>query len=307
MHSISPLRIATRQSPLALWQANYVKEQLQCAYPDLEINILGMTTEGDRHLETRLQKIGGKGLFIKELEHALLQDQADIAVHSLKDLTVDFPVGLGLAAVCKREDPRDVFVSNIAKTIEDLPSGSVIGTSSLRREGQLRALRNDLIITPLRGNVQSRLAKLDQGQFAGIVLAAAGLQRLGLQSRISSYFSIETCLPAVGQGVLAIECRTSNKKLQELLHVLHDQNTFDCITAERAINQRLGGGCHLPLAAHARINADQLELQAWIGDLKNRTALTASVTGERDQAEQLGFYVAENLLAQGANVILANE
>jgi hydroxymethylbilane synthase len=304
MTQLTTLRIATRKSQLALWQANNVKQQLQQAYPKLRVELVEMVTEGDKHLETRLQTIGGKGLFIKELEQALLQKQADIAVHSLKDLTVNFPPELGLAAVCQRADPRDALVSNSVASLCDLPPGSVVGTSSLRRECQVRIVRPDIAVVPLRGNLQTRLNKLDQGAFSAIILAAAGLERLNLKHRIRAYLSIQDFIPAVGQGVIAIECCRENAAVWQLMQSIHNKKTYDCITAERAINQRLGGGCHLPLAAYAELHENEIHLQGWIGDIKQQTAIKTSVKGSRDMAESIGLKAADNLLAQGADKIL---
>lgn len=236
------LKIATRQSPLALWQANYVKDSLQQLYPDLTVELVLMVTKGDVILDSPLAKIGGKGLFVKELENALLNKEADIAVHSMKDVPMQFPEGLGLAVICKREDPRDAFVSNSYRTFSELPQGAVVGTSSLRRQCQLKALRPDLDIRSLRGNVGTRLSKLDNGDYDAIILASAGLIRLGLADRIASFIEVEQSLPAAGQGAVGIECRTDDVQVKQLLAPLADAETTCCVLAERAMNNRLQGG-----------------------------------------------------------------
>ena len=245
--------IATRESALALWQANFIREQLAELYPQTEISIFGMTTRGDQILDTSLSKIGGKGLFIKELEQALEDRSADIAVHSMKDVPMDMPAGFTLAAIAEREDPRDAFISNQYASLDALPPGSVVGTSSLRRESQLRARFPHLQVQPLRGNVQTRLRKLDEGQFAAIILAAAGLKRLGLADRITALLSPELSLPAVGQGALGIECRTDRPDLIKLMQPLHHLETAQCVEAERAMSRALGGSCQVPLGGFAEI------------------------------------------------------
>ena len=245
------LKIATRQSPLALWQANYVKDRLQQQYPDLTVELVPMVTKGDVILDSPLAKIGGKGLFVKELENALLNKEADIAVHSMKDVPMQFPEGLGLAVICQREDPRDAFVSHSYRTFTELPQGAVVGTSSLRRQCQLKALRPDLDIRSLRGNVGTRLSKLDNGDYDAIILASAGLIRLGLADRIASFIDIEQSLPAAGQGAVGIECRTDDVQVQALLAPLADAETTYCVRAERAMNNHLQGGCQVPIGGYA--------------------------------------------------------
>jgi hydroxymethylbilane synthase len=298
------LRIATRQSPLALWQANHIKQQLTQAYPDLEITLLGMTTTGDRLATGALAKVGGKRLFVKELEQALLDNAADIAVHSMKDVPLDFPAGLGIAAICQRDDPRDVFISNKYKNLADLPAGSIIGTASPRRTCQLRALRSDFTTEVLRGNIGTRLRHLDENKFDAIILAAAGLIRLGLTPRISEYLAPEIFLPAAGQGALGIECRLADKNILELIKFLDHSPTHACIIAERALNQQLEGGCQVPIAAYAVIRDNQLMLRALVGSPNNSLILRAAARAALQDAAVLGKQVADDLLSQGAEKIL---
>jgi len=298
------IRIATRKSPLALWQAEHVAEALRRAHPRLAVEILGMTTRGDRILDAPLAKVGGKGLFVKELEQGLLEGTADIAVHSTKDVPVDLPPGLHLPVVLEREDPRDAFVSNRYACFVDLPQGARVGTSSLRRQCQLAARRPDLDIQPLRGNVNSRLAKLDGGDFDAIILAAAGLIRLGFAGRIRSCLSLEESLPAIGQGVVSIECRKDDARVLALLAPLHHAETAARVWAERAMNRRLQGGCQVPIAGHAMLEADGLWLRGLVGTPDGAQVLRAGQRGPCDQPEELGRRVAEELIAQGADVIL---
>ena len=246
MSSITKLRIATRKSQLAMWQAEYVRDRLMAAHSGLEVELVPLSTKGDKILDTPLSKIGGKGLFVKELEDAMLDGRADIAVHSMKDVPVEFPDGLGLAVICEREDPRDAFVSNHYDSIDDLPQGAVLGTCSLRRQAQVRERRPDLKIVDLRGNVNSRLAKLDDGQFDAIILAAAGLKRLGFDDRIRRAMPPEESLPAVGQGAVGIECRLDDVRTIEFLQCLKHDDTTTRVLAERAMNNRLEGGCQVP-------------------------------------------------------------
>ncbi|WP_439240096.1 hydroxymethylbilane synthase [Lonepinella sp. BR2474] len=299
------LRIATRQSPLALWQANYVKDRLQALYPDLTIELVKMVTKGDVILDTPLAKIGGKGLFVKELEQALLNGEADIAVHSMKDVPMQFPTGLGLSVICQREDPRDAFVSNHYPNLAALPTGSVVGTSSLRRQCQLKNLRPDLHIQSLRGNVGTRLSKLDNGDYDAIILASAGLIRLGLQQRITAYLDINCSLPAAGQGAVGIECRIADERVQQLLAPLADPETTACVLAERAMNNHLQGGCQVPIAGFAVIENHEVYLQALVGALDGSKIIRASGKTAVQNAEILGVQIAEQLLAQGADKILA--
>ena len=298
------IRIATRKSPLALWQAEHVAAALRRAHPGLAVEILGMTTRGDRILDAPLAKVGGKGLFVKELEQGLLEGTADIAVHSTKDVPVDLPPGLHLPVVLEREDPRDAFVSNRYACFADLPQGARVGTSSLRRQCQLAARRPDLDIQPLRGNVNSRLAKLDGGDFDAIILAAAGLIRLGFAGRIRSCLSLEESLPAIGQGVVSIECREDDARVLALLAPLHHAETAARVWAERAMNRRLQGGCQVPIAGHAVLEADELWLRGLVGTPDGARVLRAGQRGSRDQAEEVGRRVAEELIAQGADLIL---
>ena len=298
------LKIATRQSPLALWQANYVKDRLQQLYPDLTIELVPMVTKGDVILDSPLAKIGSKGLFVKELENALLTKEADIAVHSMKDVPMQFPEGLGLAVICQREDPRDAFVSHSYRTFAELPQGAVVGTSSLRRQCQLKALRPDLDIRSLRGNVGTRLSKLDNGDYDAIILASAGLIRLGLADRIASFIDVEQSLPAAGQGAVGIECRTNDMQVQALLAPLADAETTYCVRAERAMNNHLQGGCQVPIGGYAVLQQGQLYLRALVGDIDGSRIIRAEGKSPVENAEVLGVQIAEQLLAQGADKIL---
>ena len=298
------LKIATRQSPLALWQANYVKNRLQQLYPDLTIELVPMVTKGDVILDSPLAKIGGKGLFVKELENALLNKEADIAVHSMKDVPMQFPEGLELAVICQREDPRDAFVSHSYRTFAELPQGAVVGTSSLRRQCQLKALRPDLDIRSLRGNVGTRLSKLDNGDYDAIILASAGLIRLGLADRIASFIDVEQSLPAAGQGAVGIECRTDDAQVQALLAPLADAETTYCVLAERAMNNHLQGGCQVPIGGYAVLQQGQLYLRALVGDIDGSRIIRAEGKSAVENAEVLGVQIAEQLLAQGADKIL---
>jgi len=302
---MSTLRIATRESQLALWQAEFIKAELERFHPGLQVELLGMKTKGDIILDVPLAKVGGKGLFVKELEQAMLDDRADIAVHSMKDVPMEFPEGLGLAIICDREDPTDAFVSNHYNSLEELPQGACVGTSSLRRQLQIRAARPDLVIRDLRGNVNTRLAKLDAGEYDAIILASAGLMRLKFDDRIRSRLSIEVSLPAGGQGAVGVECRNDDARTRALLAPLHHQDTSDRVIAERALNRRLEGGCQVPIACFAELQGDNLYLRGLVGDLTGETVLRAEITGPRKQAEQLGIQVAEMLLDQGAGAILA--
>ncbi|AVO61938.1 hydroxymethylbilane synthase [Pseudomonas chlororaphis] len=298
------IRIATRKSALALWQAEHVKARLEAAHPGLIVTLVPMVSRGDKLLDSPLSKIGGKGLFVKELETALLENEADIAVHSMKDVPMDFPEGLGLFCICEREDPRDAFVSNTYSGLDDLPAGSVVGTSSLRRQAQLLARRPDLQIRFLRGNVNTRLAKLDAGEYDAIILAAAGLIRLGFEDRISSSISVDDSLPAGGQGAVGIECRTADSEIHKLLAPLHHADTADRVTAERALNKHLNGGCQVPIACYAVLEGDQLWLRGLVGEPSGGVLLSAEARAPRSAATELGVQVAEALLAQGADDIL---
>ncbi|RVU29762.1 MULTISPECIES: hydroxymethylbilane synthase [Neptunomonas] len=301
------VRIATRRSLLALWQAEFVKAELEKHHPGIQVELLGITTKGDKILDTPLAKIGGKGLFVKELEVAMLNKEADIAVHSMKDVPMEFPEGLGLAVICEREKPTDAFVSNKFSSLADLPQGAIVGTSSLRRQSLIQELRPDLEIQSLRGNVQTRLSKLDEGQYDAIILATAGLIRLELQDRIRYELPVDISLPAGGQGAVGIECRVDDKELHELLAPLHHQPTAWCVTAERAMNRRLEGGCQVPIACHATLNdaQDELYLRGLVGRPDGTTVLRDELRGHPDSAEEMGIRVAENLLAAGADQILS--
>lgn len=299
------VRIATRKSALALWQAEYVKAKLEHFHPGLQVELVPMSTQGDKILDTPLAKIGGKGLFVKELETAMLEGRADIAVHSMKDVPVEFPDGLMLSVICEREDPRDAFVSNTYQSLADLPLGAVVGTSSLRRQCQLKALRPDLVIRDLRGNVNTRLAKLDAGEFDAIILAAAGLIRLGFAARIASYIEVEQSLPANGQGAVGIECRTDDPVMHALLAPLEHSPTRYAVLAERAMNRKLQGGCQVPIGAFAVHQGDALWLRGLVGQLDGSEILRADVKGPATQAEALGEQLAQLLLDQGAATILS--
>jgi hydroxymethylbilane synthase len=298
------IRIATRKSALALWQAEHVKARLEQAHPDLRVSLVPMVSRGDKLLDAPLAKIGGKGLFVKELETALLENEADIAVHSMKDVPMDFPEGLGLYCICEREDPRDAFVSNTYASLDQLPAGSVVGTSSLRRQAQLLARRPDLKIQFLRGNVNTRLAKLDAGEYDAIILAAAGLIRLGFESRIRSSISVDDSLPAGGQGAVGIECRTADSEVHQLLAPLHHRDSALRVTAERALNKRLNGGCQVPIACYAVLEGEQLWLRGLVGQPDGALLLSAQGRAPVGDAERLGVEVAEALLVQGAGAIL---
>lgn len=303
--SSRPLRIATRKSQLALWQAEYVKAELEKHHPGLVIELVPLTSRGDKILDVPLAKVGGKGLFVKELEQALLEDAADIAVHSMKDVPMEFPAGLGLAVICPREDARDAFVSNRFTDLDEVPQGGVIGTSSLRRQCQLLAHRPDLTIKFLRGNVQTRLQKLDDGEYDAIILAAAGLIRLELKERIRSYLSPEQSLPAGGQGAVGIECRTNDAATIALLTPLHHQATAEQVTAERAMNRRLQGGCQVPIACYALHQDKGLWLRGLVGAPDGSKMLFDELYGELADAEKIGIELADRLLAAGADKILA--
>ena len=300
----STIRIATRKSPLALWQAHFVQSRLQQLYPQLRVELLPMSTKGDKILDSPLAKVGGKGLFVKELEQAILAGDADIAVHSMKDVPVEFPDGLGLSIICERDDPRDAFVSSRFPSLAELPAGSRVGTSSLRRQCQLRASRPDLQILDLRGNVNSRLAKLDGGEYDAILLAAAGLKRLGLQERITTLLPPEQSLPATGQGAVGIECRLDDDELLTLLAPLEHLPTRQRVLAERAMNRALQGGCQVPIGAYAELEGDQLWLRGLVGSPDGRQILHAECRGAASEPEALGQALADQLLAQGAARLL---
>lgn len=298
------VRIATRKSPLAMWQAHFVKAELERHHPDLIVELLPMSTRGDKILDTPLAKIGGKGLFIKELEVAMLEDLADIAVHSMKDVPMEFPEGLGLHCICEREDPRDAFVSNRYSNIDALPQGAVVGTSSLRRQCQLKAQRPDITIKDLRGNVNTRLAKLDAGEFDAIILASAGLLRLEMAERIRTFIAPEQILPAGGQGAVGIECRSNDQTLLELLKPLNHNATAARVAAERAMNRRLEGGCQVPIGCYAELEGEQLFVRGLVGAVDGSKVIEKQIRGASSDAEQLGLNLAEQLLDAGAAPIL---
>lgn len=305
------LTIATRQSPLALWQANFVKDKLEKLYPTMKVELLEMVTKGDKILDTPLAKIGGKGLFVKELENALYEKRADIAVHSLKDVPMVLPEGLTLGAYLERHAPTDAFLSNRYASLDELPDGAVLGTSSLRRECQIAHTKGNLIIKSLRGNVGTRLSKLDAGEYDAIILATSGLERLGLGERIRHELDDELSLPAVGQGALAIECRADDETILQLLAPLNHLATRLCVIAERAMNKTLEGGCQVPIAGFATIDGDTLSLRGRVGSidgktlLKSQNTITLTHTADDEQnAENLGKQIAQDLLSQGADQIL---
>ncbi len=298
------IRIATRKSPLAMWQAEHVAEALRQAHPGIEVEILGMSTQGDKILDTPLAKIGGKGLFVKELEQRMLSGDADIAVHSMKDVPVELPDGLHLSVILEREDPRDAFVSNHHASLADLPQGSRVGTSSLRRQCQLADRRPDLRIIPLRGNVNTRLRKLDEGDYDAIILASAGLLRLKFAERIASFIGTDDSLPAIGQGAIGIECRRDDTRVNDLLQPLHHAPTACRVRAERAMNHRLHGGCQVPIGGHATLRDGQLTLRGLVGTVDGSEIVRAKIQGPEHDAERLGTALADELLAHGADRIL---
>ena len=323
--ALNTLNIATRQSPLALWQAEHIRDRLLELYPEMTINLLKIVTKGDKILDTPLAKIGGKGLFVKELEQAIYEGQADIAVHSLKDVPMQLPDGLMLGVYCKRASPTDAFVSNTYNSIDELPQGAIVGTSSLRRQCQIKTYRPDLQIKTLRGNVGTRLGKLDAGEYDAIILATSGLQRIELDARIRGELDIDICLPAVGQGALAIECREDDAEILALLAPLNDDKARIRLIAERALNRHLEGGCQVPIAAFALLqaegktdnsnddNGNTLWLRGRVGQAdgsvllksEQRIELSGTQTEQEAQANQLGIEVADKLLAKGAGAILS--
>lgn len=298
------LRIATRKSQLALWQANYVRDLLIELNPDLEVELVKMTTQGDKILDTPLAKVGGKGLFVKELETGLLNGDADLAVHSMKDVPVELPDGLHLTVICPREDPRDALVSNHYERFDDLPAGARLGTSSLRRQSQIAARRPDLEIISLRGNVNTRLQKLDDGDYDAIILAAAGLIRLEMAGRITEFLSPELSLPAIGQGAVGIECRTDDDWVNDLLAPLNDRDTALRVQAERAFNHRLQGGCQVPIAGYAELEHGVILLRGLVGTVDGSKIIHGEIAGPPEDAEYLGRVLAEDLLSRGAGQIL---
>lgn len=308
------LRIATRKSPLALWQAYYVRDALHRLHEDLQVELVEISTKGDKILDVPLAKVGGKGLFIKELEVAMAEGEADIAVHSMKDVPMEMPAGFELAVICEREDPTDAFVSNHYAHLDELPQGAVLGTSSLRRQAQILAHRPDLNVRFLRGNVGTRLGKLDSGEYDAIVLASAGLRRLELADRIRHSLDIRLCLPAVGQGAVGIEIREGDEATRQLLAPLMHRDTLIRVSAERAMNRRLEGGCQVPIAGYALLNGSQLDLEARVAEVDGKRVLkseggvqlSGALAQQLEQAQALGQRLAEDLLSQGAAEILAS-
>ena len=299
-----PLRIATRKSPLALWQAEHVAAALREAHPGLAVELLGMSTQGDKILDTPLAKIGGKGLFVKELEARMLDGGADIAVHSMKDVPVDLPEGLHLPVIMQREDPRDAFVSNHFASLGELPEGAVVGTSSLRRQCQLADRRPDLQIKSLRGNVNTRLRKLDEGEYDAIILACAGLKRLGFEARIASHLDPAFSLPAIGQGAVGIECRSDDPFINDLIAPLNHSATATRVLAERAMNNRLEGGCQVPIGGYAELDGGTLLLRGLVGRPDGSEMVRGEIAGRAEEAEFLGTTLADDLLSRGAREIL---
>lgn len=298
------IRIATRESPLALWQAEFVRDQLQNLYPGLDIALITIKTRGDRILDKPLSEVGGKGLFLKELEQQLLDRTADIAVHSMKDVTIDLPPGLKLAVIMQRADPRDALIANDYATLAEFPGGARIGTSSLRRQSQLRAMRPDLVVMNLRGNVGTRLRKLDNQDYDGIILAAAGISRLLLEHRVSEFLPADVMLPAVGQGAIGIETRSDDPEVLDILQPLNDSETVIQLTAERAFSRRLYGGCQLPIAAYAEIAGNEIYLRGLVGRVDGSEIITGEIRGNNDNADVIGLQLAETLLQRGADRIL---
>lgn len=303
--TLKTLRIATRSSPLALWQAEEVSRQLFELYPDLDVQLVTMKTKGDKILDAPLAKVGGKGLFVKELEAGMLANEADIAVHSMKDVPVEFPEGLELALIMEREDPRDAFVSNKYQSLDDLPEGAILGTSSLRRQTQISERYPHLTINWLRGNVNTRLRKLDDGEYDAIILAAAGLKRLGFADRIRAELAPEVSLPAIGQGAIGIETRSDDDAVKSLLAPLADEDTTRRVLAERAMNETLQGGCQVPIAGYAELEGDQLYLRGLVGEPDGSKVLRAEIRGPVEDSVSLGVELARDLLKQGAGDILA--
>lgn len=298
------IKIATRKSPLALWQAEYVKSALERHHPNLTVELVKMITKGDQTLNSPLSKIGGKGLFIKELEIGMMQGQADIAVHSMKDMPYQIPAGFELGAILERENPFDAFVSNHFDSIADLPKGAKVGTCSMRRIVQLKAIRPDLEILDLRGNVNTRLKKLDDGEYDGIILACAGLIRLGFEDRIRQQISAQQSLPAVGQGAIGIEIRENDQKILELIKPLIDKETTYRVSAERAMNGRLEGGCSVPIAGFSTLNEDKITLTGLVGNVSSGVILKHQMSANVDSAEALGVQLANKLIEMGAREIL---
>lgn len=301
---MNQLSIATRKSPLAMWQAEFVKAQLLQQHPQLAIELIGMSTQGDVLLDVPLAKIGGKGLFIKELEEQMLAGNAQLAVHSMKDLPAVLPEGFAIGAVMARHNPLDAFVSNTYASLDELPQGAIVGTSSLRRKSQLLAVRPDLQLHDLRGNIHTRMRKLDEGQYDAIILAAAGLERMGLPERIRSIIPAEVCLPAVAQGALAIEVLANDASTQGFVDCLNDESTLACVRAERAMNAALEGGCQVPIGSYAIWQGEQIWLRGLVASLDGQTIIRAERKGDAADAQAMGEDLAQELLANGAKSIL---
>ncbi len=301
------IRIATRQSALAMWQTEYVKARLESAHPGLAVEIIGMTTRGDKIQDRPLVEVGGKGLFVKELESALRSETADIAVHSMKDVPMELLGDMEIAVMCEREDPRDAFVSNQFSTLEDLPPRATVGTSSVRRKSQISALRADLHFADLRGNVDTRLRKLDEGQYSAIILAVAGLIRLGWADRITAALPAEVCIPSAGQGAVGIECRAGDEEARQLLAPLNHLDTFTAVACERSLSRRLQASCEVPVAAYARLLDGKLQVNGMVASLDGKRILKAELHGEPDAAEALGEALAEELLQKGAADLLPEQ
>lgn len=308
--NINRITIGTRGSKLALWQAEWIRSELERRYPDLEIELNKIKTTGDKILDVPLAKVGGKGLFVKEIEESLLRNESGIAVHSMKDVPTEFPDGLYLPVVCRREDPRDAFISRVQGTgfriqhFKDLPNSAIIGTSSLRRSCQLLNIRPDLKIEQLRGNLDTRLRKLDEGQFDAVILAAAGVKRLGLQNRITEILPFEISLPAIGQGAIGVECRIDDEFINNLIAPLNHPETFICVKAERSFLKRLEGGCQVPIAAHARLMNGKIIMNGLVGSITGDRVIRGYIEGSPDQAEFIGIKLADDILSRGAKDIL---
>jgi len=298
------IRVGTRASALALWQAEWVKAELEKKYPGMAVALTKIKTTGDKILDVPLAKVGGKGLFVKEIEEAMLEGEIDIAVHSMKDVPTFFPDGLHLGAITKREDARDALISRHNLAFKDLPKGANVGTSSLRRQAQLMHLRPDFVIHQLRGNVDTRLRKLKEGQYDAIILAAAGLKRLGLDANVSEYIAPEISLPAIGQGALGIECRVDDRELNDLIAFFNHSDTRTCVTGERALLRKLEGGCQVPIACYGQMKNGKLNLIGLVGSVDGKRIIKDSLEGPPEDADRLGVTLAEKLLSQGADVIL---
>jgi len=301
---LKKLRIGTRASQLALWQANWVKSELEGRYPGMEVSLVKIKTTGDKILDVPLAQVGGKGLFVKEIEEAMLRDDIDIAVHSMKDVPTEFPEGLGLVCITEREDPRDAVISNGVK-FADLPRGARIGTSALRRQAQLLKIRPDLEMVVIRGNVETRIRKLTEDRLDAVILAAAGLKRLGFTDVVTEYLDTEISIPAIGQGALGIECRLDDGKVRETIAFFNHPDTAHAVRAERALLWRCEGGCQVPIAAHGKVTGSELHLVGFVAAVDGQRSVRASITGPAIECDKLGIALAERLLKEGAHEILA--